>query len=383
MPGGPSRSMLPLDGALQVPKRNILFRTVALGSLVLAVGCATGKGWWSSTGGSMYGAGATAAKGAGGQLRSMGSAVGGAMVKAKDAITSPFRPKTDAESPTSLDKIDKEDPISLTNMPTKLTPELWVMQGQIAETQGQHAKAMESYTKALEAEPKNLAALVSTARLYERQGDANKSVQYFQKALTVNPSDASIHNDLGLAYAKAGNAAAAKDSLSRAASLDASNIRYRNNLATVLVENNQADEAVNQLRQVVAPAVAHYNVAYLHFTKQNIPAAQQQLQLALQADPNLQQARDLYNRLGGGQALAQAANTYQSVGNAYRAAQGLTRTVSTGSVGPAGATGAMVPPPSTPTIPNYVQPTAAQQNSPTPTSQTPTWMNVPSLPPKQ
>lgn len=333
----------------------------------------------------MYGAGATAAKGAGGQLRSMGTAIGGAFVKTKDVITSPFKPKS---SEQDLTTIDKEDPISLTNMPTKLTPELWVMQGQIAETQGQHAKAMESYSKALHEEPNNLGALVSTARLYERQGDATKSVQYFQKALAVKPSDASIHNDLGLAYAKAGNAAAAKDSLSRAASLDASNVRYRNNLATVLVENNQADEAVNQLRQVVAPAVAHYNVAYLHFTKQNIPAAQQQLQLALQADPNLQQARDLYNRLGGGQAIAQATNTYQMAGNAYRAAQGLTRTVSTGPVssGPV-APGAGQMPASTPSMPNLVQPSLAQPSLAQPTlvqpatSQTPTWMNVPSLTP--
>ena len=124
-----------------------------------------------------------------------------------------------------------------------------------------------------------------------------------------------MHNDLGLAYSKAGNAAAARDSLNKAISLDGKEVRYRNNLATVLVENGQADEAVKQLQQVLPPAVAHYNVAYLHYTKQNIPAAQQQLQAALQIDPNLEKARKLYELVGGGQAIAGAQNAYQTASN--------------------------------------------------------------------
>lgn len=298
----------------------------------------------------MYGASATTAKGFSGQVKSMGTAVSSAFVKAKTAITAPFQP--DAAAATG----DKSDPTSLANMPTKLTPELWVMQGQLAESQGQQAKALESYSKALEVEPNNLSALVSTARLYDRQGNGARSVEYFQKALAVNPNDASLHNDLGLAYSKAGNATAAKECLMKAASMDATSIRYRNNLATLLVEQGQADEAVAQLMQVHSPAVAHYNVAYLHFMKQNIPAAQQQLQLALQADPNLPQARDLYNRLGGAQTVAQVANAYQLAGNIYQTAQGMAQ-------------------------PNATAATPASTVSGAPAGQTPSWLNTPSLAP--
>jgi hypothetical protein len=120
-------------------------------------------------------------------------------------------------------------------------------------------------------------------------------------------------------------------------------VRYRNNLATLLVENGQGDEAVNQLRQVLPPAVAHYNVAYLHFTKQNIPAAKQQLQLALQADPNLQPARDLMNQLGGNSMVAQAASAYQMAGNIYQTAQGIAHatptTAAPASMSPASTSG--------------------------------------------
>jgi tetratricopeptide (TPR) repeat protein len=342
------------------------------GSLLTISGCSSmsgGTGWWSSTGSSMYGAGATAAKGVGGQFKSMGTTVSNAFGKTKAAVVSTFKP-ADPNTPT-----DKDDPTSLASMPGKLTPELWVMQGQLAESQGQHAKALESYNKALQSEPNNIGALVSTARLYDRQGDATHSVQYFQKALAVNSNDASIHNDLGLAYSKAGNVAAAKDSLSKAASIEPANVRYRNNLATVMVEHGQADEAVKQLAQVLPPAVAHYNVAYLHFTKQNLPAAQQQLQAALQIDPNLQQARELYNRLGGGQAVAQATNAYQMAGNIYQTAQGFASPNGVGAVPASAQSSAIMP--STGAMPSA----AAMPNSTTMQSaasmQPPTWLNSP------
>lgn len=264
----------------------------------------------------MYGATSTAAKGVGGAFKSMGTTVSSGFSKAKSAVMTPFGAGKDAVPG------DKDDPTSLASLPNKLSPELYVMQGQLAESQGQSEKALESYKKALESEPNNAGALVSMARYYDRKGDSKQAIQFFQKAATASPNDASVHNDLGLAYSKAGNAAAARDSLNKAISLDGKDIRYRNNLATILVENGQAAEAVNQLQQVHPPAVAHYNVAYLHFTKQNIPAAQQELQIALQIDPNLASARALYNQIGGSQAVANAQGAYQTASNIYQQLQG-------------------------------------------------------------
>lgn len=299
----------------------------------------------------MYGATTTAAKGVGGAFKSVGTTVSSGFSKAKAAVMTPFGGATDPAVPA-----DKDDPTSLASLPNKLSPELYVMQGQLAESQGQSEKALESYKKAIQVEPNNLGALVSMARYHERKGDTKQAIEFFQKASTVNPNDAAVHNDLGLAYAKAGNAAAARDSLNKAISLDGKEVRYRNNLATVLVENGQADEAVNQLKQVMPPASAHYNVAYLHFSKQNWPAAQQQLETALQIDPNLAQARALYNRLGGGQAVAGAQNAYQTASNIYQQVQGFggvpatpasttTSVPAAPSAGPAPGT-SLTPPPS-------------------------------------
>lgn len=336
------------------------------------------KGWWSSTGGAMFGASSTTAKGftskvgsmasgVGNQVKSMGSTVTSAFGKTKNAVVGAFTPGT-SETP-------KDDPTSLANIPKTLGPELYVANGQLYESRGDHTKALENYTKALESEPKNVPALVSTARLYDRQGQADRASEFYRKALAVNPNDASIYNDLGLAYQKSGNVAAARENLAKAASMDASNARYKNNLATLLVEQGQPDEAISQLKQVFPPAVAHYNVAYMHFSKQNLPAAQQQLQMALQADPNLKEARDLYARLGGSQAVAQATNAYQLAGNIYQTVQGVgqPQVSQPANVQPVTA---QMPVSNTLPVPNGMP----APGVPSGTTNQPAWMNAPALP---
>ncbi len=250
-------------------------------------------------------------KGISGQFKSMGSAVSSAMGKAKNAVTSTF-----TAGPTN------DDPTSLANMPTNLGPEIWVTQGQHFETRGNFAKALDNYTKALEVEPTNEAALLSLARLYARQDQHLQAAEFFNKAIAVKPQ-AGIYNELASVYQKQGKVTEAQASVQRAIQLDPSNARYRNNLAGMLVVGGRSDEAIKQLEQVFPPAVANYNVAFLHFKNQNIAAAQQHLQVALQADPNLKEARELMARIGNSQTAQTAVATYQTANQIYRTAQGL------------------------------------------------------------
>ncbi len=246
-----------------------------------------------------------------GQFQSMGTAVKSAAGKAKTAVTSPFAANSD-------------DPTSLSNMPSSVGPEVWVANGQLNETKGDYTKALDNYTKALEIEPTNLSALLSTARLYDRQGQAPQAAEFFQKAIKIKPDDAALYNELGLVKAKTGSGSEAESNIQIAIALDPSNSRYRNNLAGILVDSGRSDEAVKQLEQVFAPAVANYNVAYLHASKQNLAAAQQHLQLALQIDPNLKEARELMNRLGGSGTMQAATNAYNVAGNVMQSVQGFT-----------------------------------------------------------
>ncbi len=253
-----------------------------------------------------------AGKGVVGQFQSMGTAVKSAAGKAKTAVIAPF---------ATTEKSD--DPTSLSNMPSSIGPEVFVANGQLSETQGNFTKALDNYTKALEIEPNNLSALLSTARLYDRQGQSAQATEFFQKAIKTKPDDAALYNEMGLAMSKAGKPADAESTFQKAIALDPTNSRYRNNLAGLMVNNGRSDEAVKQLEQVFSPAVANYNVAYMHATNQNIAAAQQHLQSALQIDPNLKEARDLMNRLGGSNTVTAATNAYNMAGNVMQTVQGL------------------------------------------------------------
>lgn len=237
--------------------------------------------------------------------------------KAKTAITSPF--STTPEASTA-------EASANTTPGTKSTigPELYVMNGQLQESQGNYTKALDSYSKALEIEPKNPSALLSTARLYERQNEKDKALEFYQKASNVAPNNAAIFADIGSLHVRNGNLNQAKSELQKAVNLDPKNPNYRSAMAGVLLDSGNADGAMSELVQVYSPAMANYQMAYLHFTRKNIPATQQYLGSALQIDPNLKPARDLMASMGGSQNISQIAqqgqNSFQQVQGIYNQA---------------------------------------------------------------
>ncbi len=242
----------------------------------------------------------------------MGTAVTSAVTKTTRAVTQTF----------STEKVDADDPTSLSNMPSNLGPEIWVTNGQVFEAKGNFAKAMDNYTKALELDPKNEPALLSTARLYARQGQYPQAIEFFNKAIAVNPA-ADSYNELGLAYKQLGRLDQAAQAVRSAIAADPQNTRYRNNLAAILVQGGRSDEAVAELSKVFPAAVANYNVAFLHYSNQNLAGAQQHLQIALQIDPNLKPARELMDTIANNpttQTAIAAAKTAQEI---YRTAQTL------------------------------------------------------------
>ncbi len=251
-------------------------------------------------------------KGIAGQFKTMGTAVSSAMGKAKDAVTATF---------VSSDNPD--DATSLANMPTKLEPEVWVANGQFFEAQGNYAKALDNYTQALEKQPDNEAALLSTARLYARQQQNTSAVEFFNKALEVNPKNASTHNELAVLLQAEGKNAEAQAAVAQAIALDPGNPRFRNNLAGMQVAVGRSDEAVSQLQQILSPAEANYNVAYLHFMNSNLASAQQHLEVALRTDPNLQRARTLLQRISETGAAQNAMAGFKTADEIYRTAQAI------------------------------------------------------------
>jgi Tfp pilus assembly protein PilF len=111
----------------------------------------------------------------------------------------------------------------------------------------------------------------------------------------------------------------ARGEIQKAVNLQPKNRSHRISLAGVLLDSGEPELALEELRQVESPAMAHYQMAYLHFHRKNVPATQQHLNAALQIDPNLKPARDLLNSMGGAQNVSnmiqQGQQIYQSAGN--------------------------------------------------------------------
>jgi tetratricopeptide (TPR) repeat protein len=232
-----------------------------------------------------------------GQLSTVGSAFSSAYEKTKTAITTPFvAPAANAENAAT----------SSTAKVSSISPEVYLMTGQLNESTGDYKKALDNYSKAMEIEPKNVSAMLATARLYDRQNDREKAISFYQKAAELSPNAATFV-ELGNLQAKAGNLTAAKEELQKAVNLDPKTPSHRTSLAGVLLDQGKAEAAIDELSQVNSPAMANYQMAYLNFTRKNIPATQQYLTNALTIDPNLKPARDLMASLGGSQSVQQLA----------------------------------------------------------------------------
>ena len=209
--------------------------------------------------------------------KSIGGSAKSAFVKTSDAVAGVFR-----RGEPSPEEGAAPDPLSLSNKPAKVGPEVFVANGQLWESTGENGKAMESYVKALESEPNNPPALTSIARLHFRQGNHQKAAEFFQRAISQTPDDPGLHNDLGLTLSKLGNYPAANASLGRALELAPGTSRYANNLASVRFEAGDPASAYEVLATNNKPAVAHFNMAYLHYKNGQLTDARGHLAQAMQ-----------------------------------------------------------------------------------------------------
>lgn len=255
------------------------------------------------------------AKGVKGQLATVGTAFTSAYGKAKDAIISPWQAD-----------VGSSDPVSLSSTPSSAGPEIFVALGQLNESQGEYAKALNNYTKALEVEEKNLAALSATARLFDKQNRPDDAIQFYQRAIDVAGTDASLHVELGDCYRRANQLDAAKKSYLAATNLEPKNRQHRIAMAGLLLDQGQSAEAYDELLQTDSPAMANYQMAFIQFRRQNVPAAQNYLAKALEIDPALKPARELSAQIGNSRLASRAVDAYQTGSQVVANLQGLART---------------------------------------------------------
>src|SRR5262245_57397754 len=161
-------------------------------------------------------------------------------------------------------------------------------------------QAREAYKEALEIDPKCAAAHRGLAQVALLERDEEQALVSLRAALELAPREAALWYELGMIHSRRKEWDPALDALNRAAEIDPANKKYAMTMGHCLARAGAYDQAYHCFRSVVGEARAHYNVARMMHHMKQPELSRQQVQLALQKEPDLVQAKQLLAQLDAG-----------------------------------------------------------------------------------
>jgi tetratricopeptide (TPR) repeat protein len=206
--------------------------------------------------------------------------------------------------------------------PTKLKPATYVSIGSLKEGIADDAnrplpereaaryQARQSYQKAIEIDAKYVPAYVALAKSYMLTGERDRAQATFKKAQALAPKDAGIWFEEGAGLARLKEWGAAVDCLAKAAQMDPDSKQYQRYLGFTLARAGRYDDGLAALAKCMPEAEARYNLARMLWHNQQAEAAEQQVRLAVHADPTFAPAQELLAewKQGGGDPGVRAAS---------------------------------------------------------------------------
>jgi tetratricopeptide (TPR) repeat protein len=160
-------------------------------------------------------------------------------------------------------------------------------------------QARKAYEQALRIDPKNMDAYSGLGLVHQQLNDYAGALNVYHKGLKLNSGCASLWFEMGMCEARHGDWNTAVQNLKKASDLDPDNRGYDKSLAFALARAGRIDDSVASFQKIMDESQARYNVARLlhHFNQDGL--SQQQLQMALHANPNNAPAVDLLAQLQG------------------------------------------------------------------------------------
>jgi tetratricopeptide (TPR) repeat protein len=157
--------------------------------------------------------------------------------------------------------------------------------------------ARQRYQHALQKDPKNKGALLGLAKLYTWAGDQGRALATYQEALKHHPKDTDVAFAMMRTCVRFEDWAGACQACERALALDPENRTFRKAYGSVLARAEQWDEAFEALLAVMPESEARTFLGRLLIDTGRVPEGQQQLQAALQKDPQNETARRILSEL--------------------------------------------------------------------------------------
>ena len=158
-------------------------------------------------------------------------------------------------------------------------------------------EARKIYHVILDYDPNCIDAYRGLGRVYTGLGDTERATATFKKAIEKHPNDAAVYAEFSIVYSKRNQFPDAIRLVSKAVEIDPENQEYQRMLAVDYVCNGEIDKGLAAMTRARGPAAAHYYVARVYERKGRADLARAELAKALDANPNLQEARAMLNDL--------------------------------------------------------------------------------------
>lgn len=164
--------------------------------------------------------------------------------------------------------------------------------GHLLEQQEHFEQALEQYRMAIESGTDYYAAINRRGIVLNKLGRHREATDSFIKASEMAPSNAHLFNNLGFSLYLENRLPEAEIALGRSIDIRPDFGKARMNLAVVLAKLGRYQEALEQFAQVGGEADAHFNLAVIQTDAGDYLAAIEQLNTALELNPELDEARD-------------------------------------------------------------------------------------------
>jgi tetratricopeptide (TPR) repeat protein len=153
-------------------------------------------------------------------------------------------------------------------------------------------QARKAYQQALAIDATYLPAYLALAHLYITLEDYPRALATYDKALKKHPGAAEVWHALGMCHARKKEWEPALAALKKATELEPENRQYARALGLCLARAGRTDEAAACLTKLSNPAEAYYTVARMLHHLRRDDESKRWARAALEAKPDLTEARD-------------------------------------------------------------------------------------------
>jgi len=163
--------------------------------------------------------------------------------------------------------------------------------GRELERAGQNDRARLLYQELIRQYPNSPGPYHRLGIVYDKQNRFRDAQENLIHSLQLDPRNAEVRIDLGYCFYMQGQIAQAEAETRAAVELAPRDERAHNNLALILGAQDRAAEALEHFRLGGSEADAQFNLAFVHASRNNLPAAKECFKQALDADPTHAKSR--------------------------------------------------------------------------------------------